>query len=282
VKIVILTSETPANVWLVNQILQRFEVNGVVIERRPLALTREDKYRRRHLLMRRYGLIRTVNKLVYNWAKSRVLTRGDGDTIKQQFFPADAPVCYERQLASIVVENINDEACIDFIKGHGPDVLAVCGTGLLKRRVFSLARKGTLNIHTGITPEYRSADPIFWALYHAELDKVGVTVHFIDEGIDTGPILHQEQVPIYAGDQLASIYARCIRRGADLYLRSLSEIEAGSVRVLDRRGVEGKSFSSIDLGILQYLLFRLRFRRIMSQVPQEGMPAASARVENDR
>jgi methionyl-tRNA formyltransferase len=125
-----------------------------------------------------------------------------------------------------------------------------------------------LNIHTGITPEYRSADPIFWALYHDELDKVGVTVHFIDRGIDTGPIIYQESVPLYAGDDLAEITVRCIRRGAALYVSALEELERGAVRTLDRSSVRGKAFYSIDLGLVQYLRFCWRLAKLQRRLPR--------------
>lgn len=266
-QIIILTSETPANVWLVNQLLARHEVSGMVIERRSLALTREEKYERRRRMVQRHGLARAFNKLFYNRVRSRFLAHSEAAMVRDHFFPAGAPVTYARQVPTLTVENINDAACIEFIRSRAPDVLAVCGTSVLRPEVFSLSPKGAVNIHTGITPEYRSADPIFWALYLGEPHKVGVSIHFIDRGIDTGPIIHQESVPVYGGDSLASIYLRCIRRGAELFSRALSEIEDGSMRTLDRTGVESRAFRSIDLGIVQYLLFRLRFRRMAIRLP---------------
>ncbi len=158
----------------------------------------------------------------------------------------------------------------------------MCGTSVLKPEVFTLAPKGTVNIHTGITPEYRSADPIFWALYRGEPEKVGVTVHYIDRGIDTGPILHQESVPVYADDSLASIYVRCIRRGAELYSRALAEIENGSARPIQRPGVASRAFLSVNLGLAQYLIFRWRFWRMAGGLRRSPAAANATATETQQ
>lgn len=280
-RIVVLTSETQSNVWLVNQLLSRHEIVGIVLERRPLALSAQEKMERRRRMVRRHGLLRTVNKLLFNWLRSRLLAGTEASAMRDSFFPDGTAVSYSRQTPTVVVANINDVECIDFIRGQEPDVLAVCGTSVLKPEVFTLAPKGAVNIHTGITPEYRCADPIFWALYRGEPEKVGVTIHFIDRGIDTGSIIHQESVPVYADDSLAAIASRCVRRGAELYSRALAEIEHGSVRTVVRRDVPSRAFLSVDLGLLQYLLFRWKFRRLASRLPRRlavETPNAEARL----
>lgn len=281
-RIVILTSETSANVWLVNQLLVRHHVVGMVIERRPLALSKEDKYERRRRMIQRYGFARTFNKLLYNKIKSRFAATAEAITIKERFFPNGVPINYAFQVPTQVVESINDAECIEFIKRYVPDILAVCGTTVIRPEVFTLTLKGAINIHTGITPEYRSADPIFWALYRGEPEKVGVTIHFIDRGIDTGPIIHQDTVPVYADDTLATIYVRCIRRGAELYSRALSEIAKGQVQIVQRGGVENRAFRSIDLGIIQYFLFYLRFRRMAKQLPRTEKAETLPTVEIEK
>jgi methionyl-tRNA formyltransferase len=161
-------------------------------------------------------------------------------------------------------------------------VLAVCGTSVLKPEVFTLAPMGAINIHTGITPEYRSADPIFWALYHGEPEKVGVTIHYVDRGIDTGAVIHQETVPVYAEDSIATISERCIRRGAELYSRAIAAIEDGSVRTITRSAAGSRAFLSVDLGLAQYLRFRLRFRRLALRLPRQGTADTSARLKAAR
>jgi len=263
------------------QAAARFWIVGVVLERRPLALSAREKIERRRRMVSRYGLSRTFNKLLFNRLRSRLLSRTDASAMRDSFFPGGTAVAYSRQVPTLVVESINDAECMDFIRAQEAAVLAVCGTSVLKPEVFTLAPKGAINIHTGITPEYRCADPIFWALYRGEPEKVGVTIHFVDRGIDTGAIIHQETVPVYAEDSLATIAIRCVRRGAELYSRALAEIESGSVRTIVRRDVPSRAFLSVDLGLIQYVLFRWKFRRLASRLPSriiaEPLPMAEAR-----
>jgi methionyl-tRNA formyltransferase len=267
-KLVVLTSHTPGNVWLVNQLLAAHDVCGIVLERRAQALTRREKANRRRRLVQRYGLFRAVNRLGYTFVRSRLLNPNDDAVVTASLFPGAAPVEYARTVPTIVVESANDSSAVQFIREHAPDVLAVCGTSVLKPHVFTLAPRGAINIHTGITPEYRSADPIFWALYRGEPEKVGVTIHYIDAGVDTGPVISQERVPVYADDSLATLYVRCLRHGSRLYSRALSGIEAGSVATTVRPNVGGRAYLAAELGLFQYLIFRWRFWRLTSGLPR--------------
>jgi methionyl-tRNA formyltransferase len=263
-------------VYLVNQILRHHNVVGIVVEAPPPALSKEEKNQRRRRLVRKYGLVRTLNKLALNWTKSRLLARKNDNEMRDLLFPSSSVVQYERDVQTITVPNVNAEECVRFVESARPDVIAVCGTTVIKEAVFSLPPLGAINIHTGITPEYRSAEPIFWAIYNAEPDKVGVTIHFVDSGIDTGPIIHQQAIPLYRTDSLTSINARCIEVGATLYLRALDEIARGVVRT-HRKNVQGKAFYSIDQGIFEYMKFVWKFARLKRRLPVHEPPHVAER-----
>lgn len=248
---------------------------GIVIESPPPAATADEKRARRRRMLERHGVLRTVNKLAFNWLRWRWLSSEETRIVREQLFPHDAPVEYVRAVPTITVPNINHPDCVNFLREHAPDLIAVCGTTVIKPEVFTLAPRGAINIHTGITPDYRSADPIFWALYCNEPHKVGVTIHFVDQGIDTGAVIHQEVAPLYRSDTLATIYVRCIRIGAALYLRALDEIASGTVQARAHGSGAGRAFYSIDLGIVQYLIFRWRFRRLKRRLaPAQLTPTA--------
>lgn len=243
----------------------------MVVEERPLALTPGEKLGRYRSLLRRHGVVRTVNKLLYNWVTTR-LARRTADA--GPLFPPESSTQYARAVPTIIVPSVNDDRCVEALQSWRSDVIAVCGTTVIKPRVFRMAGRWTLNIHTGITPEYRSADPVFWALYNGEPENVGVTIHLVDEGIDTGPVIYQQRVPVYSSDTLASVSARCVRTGGRLYLRALDDMRRGMLRLQDRREVAGRSYRSIQLGIAQYLRFRWRFGRLKRRLP--AAPAGGA------
>jgi len=265
-KVIILTSYSTKNIYKVNYLIERLNVVGKVIEKRPRPVSLREKVNIRKRMIRRHGLIKTVNKLLYNKYRSLIINRQNEDTIRNTLFPDGADVEYSKDIPTIEVSNINEQSCIDFIKEHDPDVIAVCGTTVLKPQVFKLAKKGTINIHSGIVPEYRSADPFFWALYNNEPDKVGVTIHFVDEGIDTGPIIYQSAVGVTKDDTIATLVCKCNIIGAELMVRAIEDIERGEVKILKREDIQGRAFYHINLGILQYCIFLWRFRKLKNNL----------------
>ena len=91
----------------------------------------------------------------------------------------------------IVVEDPNGEASRTFIAGCAPDLIIARCKFILSPGVFTLARHGSFALHPGICPEYRNAHGCFWALANRDLERVGMTLLKIDQGVDTGPVLLQ-------------------------------------------------------------------------------------------
>ena len=257
-----MTSYTTANIYLVNYLTDRKEVTAKVIEKATFPSSSKEKMAIRKGLVKRFGLVKTMNKLLYNKYRSYFLDKKNGGVIKRELFPEVSDAAYTKHVPTMEVENINEGKCIEFISEQNPDIIAVCGTTVLKPEVFRLAKRGTINIHCGVTPEYRSADPTFWALYNEEPDKVGVTIHFIDEGIDTGPIIYQKAVGVAKDDTLATLYTKCIKTGAGLMLQAIDDIERGNVEIVNKENVSNKAYYHMDLGIWQYIVFLRRFRNI--------------------
>jgi folate-dependent phosphoribosylglycinamide formyltransferase PurN len=79
------------------------------------------------------------------------------------------------------------------LKTLKPDILVLGQTGILKSEVLSVPQKGTLNAHPGILPEYRGINCAYWALYQKDFSKIGSSVHWVDDGIDTGRVITQEK-----------------------------------------------------------------------------------------
>ena len=89
------------------------------------------------------------------------------------------------------VSSVNDDAAHEKISSIHPDVVIVNGTRILSRKTLSMAGSPFINTHAGVTPRYRGAHGGYWALYHGDRGRCGVTVHLIDPGIDTGGVISQ-------------------------------------------------------------------------------------------
>jgi methionyl-tRNA formyltransferase len=93
----------------------------------------------------------------------------------------------------------NNSNLIRFIKKSNPDLIIVYSTSrLLSEDIFDFPRFGTINLHPSLLPKYRGPFPDFWHYYNMDLNS-GVTVHYIDSGVDTGDILFQESVILPLG-----------------------------------------------------------------------------------
>lgn len=86
-----------------------------------------------------------------------------------------------------------------WLSGLELDLLAVTGAPILRQPVFSLPKYGTLNMHSSLLPAYRGTQAEFWQVTEDRLDTCGITVHFIDEGVDTGGIVVQQPTEITSG-----------------------------------------------------------------------------------
>tara|TARA_B100001057_G_C22791978_1_gene927968 strand:- start:242 stop:1006 length:765 start_codon:yes stop_codon:yes gene_type:complete len=93
-------------------------------------------------------------------------------------------------------ESINDSKSLSKIESYKPDLLlSILGNQIFKSQLINLAPKGCINLHTSLLPKYRGLMPSFWVMKNNEI-KTGVSVFFVDEGIDSGPIIVQKEVEI--------------------------------------------------------------------------------------
>ena len=116
------------------------------------------------------------------------------------------------------------------LKHFRADVIVVAAYGLiLPRPVLELPRHGAINIHASLLPRWRGAAPIQRALLAGDRDT-GVSIMQMDSGLDTGPVLMQEKIPILEDDTAGTLHDRLAELGANLIVRALDALEAGGVR----------------------------------------------------
>jgi methionyl-tRNA formyltransferase len=111
----------------------------------------------------------------------------------------------------------------------GPECIIVVGYGrIIPPWMLQLPRHGNINVHGSLLPKYRGAAPIQWAIARGET-VTGVTTMLLDEGLDTGNILLQRELPILPDDTSVSLAPRLAAIGADLLVETLKGLEQGSI-----------------------------------------------------
>jgi len=101
---------------------------------------------------------------------------------------------------------------------------------ILKKEFINLPKHGCLNVHFGMLPKYRGILPIFYAILNNE-KEFGVTVHYMNEKIDDGPIILQEAVKIAKNDDLFSLYPVAFKKAGELLVKAVNLISNNSLNI---------------------------------------------------
>jgi hypothetical protein len=114
--------------------------------------------------------------------------------------------CTARGVRLLPCDDFGDPAVLDALEREKPDAVFFTGGGMIRKPVLDRAGAGVVNCHMGPLPKYRGMDVIEWPVLLGE--GCEVTCHFMDEGLDTGPILLSRPVPFVRGDTFARIRVR--------------------------------------------------------------------------
>lgn len=143
----------------------------------------------------------------------------------------------EKKIEVFQPEGTWDTSKINELVETGADVgIAVAYGRLLPRAVFSAPKLGTFNIHFSLLPKYRGAAPLQWSLIHGET-VTGVTAFWIQEGMDDGPICHQESMQVDSQDNAATLREKLVPLGIKLTDKVLKDLGAGKIIKNPQEGV---------------------------------------------
>lgn len=137
--------------------------------------------------------------------------------------------CLQKRIPYFLMTKKNQSDSEKFIRNLKPDVVVVFSMSqLLSRDIFEIPRHGTINVHPSFLPKYRGPNPNFWQYYFFE-KEVGVTIHYVDEGEDTGDIITQGNVLLPAGIRSPEkLDIQVSEVGVRLLIAVLEEIETCS------------------------------------------------------
>lgn len=122
-----------------------------------------------------------------------------------------------------------------------PDLaIAACYPWRLSRQARAASRCGVLNIHPSLLPQGRGPDPVFW-VYRRGVRDTGVTVHLMDDGLDTGPILAQQRIAVPEGLDAVTLEQYLFEAGARMTTSVIPQIVAGHAEVTPQDDVAATS-----------------------------------------
>ncbi len=175
---------------------------------------------------------RTLDALIGSrHALQLVLTQQDrpsGRGLRVQPSPVKA-LARQRGIAVLQPASLKDPALPEALRRCGAELMVVAAYGLiLPQAVLEIPARGAVNIHASVLPRWRGAAPIQRAIFAGDRDT-GVSIMQMDAGLDTGPVLTAERIPIRDDDTAHTLHERLATLGARLILEVLDGLESGTL-----------------------------------------------------
>jgi peptidoglycan/xylan/chitin deacetylase (PgdA/CDA1 family)/folate-dependent phosphoribosylglycinamide formyltransferase PurN len=236
-RLVVLTgSDTEATRLAIESLvgLPSAEVRGILLDSERPSFRRRLRNLRRNV--RREGISyiwyrigEAIADRVESWA-THIAPREEAEKLLSESFPQRtlslADFTRVHGIPVVKVGNINSQSAADELRKLQADLGVVLGTRILKRSTFSVPALGSINLHKGKVPEYRGQPAGFWEIYAGE-STAGVTVHFVDDGLDTGDIVGEATVAIHPKDSPETLRRKLDLCGTELLPRCVSQIAEG-------------------------------------------------------
>jgi methionyl-tRNA formyltransferase len=138
--------------------------------------------------------------------------------------------CDRHEIPLMRIEGINDPAAVAILREAQLDWLFIIGwSEIARREVLEIPRSGVLGMHPTLLPEGRGRAPIPWAILKG-LQRTGVTLFKLDEGVDSGPLLDQEPIQLEEREDASMLYAKVLRAHTRLAERALPDLLTGHAR----------------------------------------------------
>jgi len=246
-RILVLCGSSPRHLYVANALCDAVDVLAIVQEtggewnvRKVLKTLRPDNFFRK----------------VWRWLRDRRRYTGNREA---RFFFTDAPPVLDQPELVKEVPYINHPDVVRLADELNPDVIAVFGTSLIRGDLLQRGRLGIVNLHGGLSPEYRGADCTFWALYNAEPEKIGCTLHYIDAGIDTGRLIAHVSPEIIPDDDELTLFWRSVRDSARVYAELMQKLERGESPGVVQAG-KGRLYQVKQRGLQQEQVVEKKLR----------------------
>jgi methionyl-tRNA formyltransferase len=173
-----------------------------------------------------------LNALAENYRVEGVVTQPDRPAGRGRELtpPAVKILAQEHNLPIIQPAKLRELEAMEQLRSWNPEVIVVAAFGqILRSDVLDLPPHGCVNVHASLLPRWRGAAPIQAAILHGD-DETGITIMKMDPGLDTGPILSQQAIPITPKDTAGRLSPRLAELGAQLLLKTLPGYVSGEIQ----------------------------------------------------
>jgi methionyl-tRNA formyltransferase len=246
-KVVIFTRTAFHHTYFINRLQERFEVACVVRESYPPERKKKKSLKElfgRHLLQQLRDerfLSRFHLKFSAGFKYHKIL----GEYLRSPFDAVEER--HGTKYLNVPHGGINNPDFEILLHAMRPDIIAVLGSSVIMPQIISVPSAAMMNLHSGLSPYYRGTWSYGWPIVNAEPEYIGVTVHHVDPGIDSGNIIYQTRPSLAESDDLNTIFLKVIAEGTELVARAIEEIiERGSVVSHEQTKGAGRLYLTAD------------------------------------
>jgi len=140
-------------------------------------------------------------------------------------------------------KNLNARESLETLSVLKPDlIISIMANQIFRKKLINLPKYGCVNLHSALLPKYKGLMPTFWALKNNE-PEMGVSVFFMDDGIDTGEIIMQKVFPIESNDSLDSLINKNKKLGIDAIIEAIDLLKSDCYETIKFSPEEGSYYS---------------------------------------
>lgn len=150
----------------------------------------------------------------------------------------------EAALPYLLCKDLSDERCEKFLLFKRPDLIAFTGGGLIRKNILQIPSLGVLNCHSGVLPSYRGMDVVEWTALEGALDTTGfgVSLHYMEKGVDTGPIIKVMPYTASQEDSFSTIRMKLEVKMVTAMLSGIHAIAENEVEAQPQQPCDGRQY----------------------------------------
>lgn len=235
-KIVFLAGKGESTNFMYNALKDSFAIEAVILEEKVSA---KRMIKRR---IKRLGFLRVINQLLFQTTISKILRATSKNRIREvkKMYHLNNTSIPDAKLQG--VSSVNSAACLQLLKSIKPDAIVVNGTRIIGKKVLQATQAIFINTHVGITPLYRGVHGAYWALVANDAENCGVTIHEVDQGIDTGQVIRQATINISKEDNFSTYPFHQYGEAITPLKATLNDIKEGKLTKMKKATNKGKLY----------------------------------------
>ena len=234
-KIILLASDCESSRWVYNALEETVVIEAVILEQ-PISKKELAKNR-----IKKIGLFPVIGQVLFSTLAVPLLKRRS--KIRKAYLINKYRLSNSdfKSEKTQRVSSVNDDECLRAIQLLNPDIIVVNGTRIISKKVLQSTHAVFVNMHVGITPQYRGSHGGYWALYNNDVENFGTTIHLIDAGVDTGAVIKQVFIKPDKPDNFTTYPVLQAAVGIDALKEVLTNMIAGNYQT-KKHAQKGKMY----------------------------------------